>query len=244
MQLNKFIAHCGAASRRGAVSFIKNNRVTVNGSPVTEPGSRIDPDHDIVRLDGKRLDIERKYIYILLHKPESTVTTVHDERGRTTVLDLVQVKQRIYPVGRLDYDTTGVLLLTNDGPLTHRLAHPRFAVNKRYKATVKGEFGSGETEQLAAGVCIGPGTVVTGTVVHVRKIPSGSVVTLDIHEGKKHQVKKMLKQTGHPVTALSRIQFANLTITGLAPGEWRHLKKKEIAGLYSAAGLEANEKNS
>lgn len=237
MQLNKFIAHCGAASRRGAVLFITNSRVTVNGLPVTEPGLRVDPDRDIVCLDGKRLDIERKYVYILLHKPMKTLTTVRDERGRSTVIDLVDVPQRVYPVGRLDYDTTGVLLLTNDGPLAYRLAHPRFEVCKRYEATVDGDFGAAETDRIAAGVGIEPGVIVSGKVVGVRKMRTGTVVTLDIHEGKKHQVKKMLKATGHPVRALARIRFANLTLDGLAPGEWRYLNRDEVSRLYRCAGL-------
>ncbi|MBN2417484.1 rRNA pseudouridine synthase [bacterium] len=238
MQLNKYIAHCGAASRRGAVTFIQNNRVTVNGVPATRPELRVDPDRDIVRLDGKRLDIERKYVYILLHKPVKTLTTVRDERGRATVIDLVKVRQRVYPVGRLDYNTTGVLLLTNDGPLAYRLAHPKFEICKRYEARVDGDFSVQDADRLAAGVPIEPGITVSGTVVQIRKTGTGTVVTLEIHEGRKHQVRKMLRATGHPVRALVRTRFADLTLEGLAPGEWRPLSVREVSRLYRSAGLE------
>jgi 23S rRNA pseudouridine2605 synthase len=230
MRLNAWLARAGVASRRGADELIKSGRVTVNGRPGelnTFVGSR-----DRVALDGKQLERQR-LAYVLLHKPAGVVTTARDPRGRPTVVDLVELESRVVPVGRLDVDTTGALLLTNDGELAHRLAHPRYEIDKVYVADVEGEPGADALRRLEQGVELDDGRTAPA---RARLLGPGRV-ELTIHEGRKHQVKRMLAAVGHPVAGLHRSRYGPLDIGRLGPGEWRELTPAELAGLRRTAGL-------
>jgi 23S rRNA pseudouridine2605 synthase len=224
MRLNAYLARTGVASRRGADELIKTGRVRVNGvrgelNTFVEKG-------DVVDLDG-RLLVPQELAYVLLHKPPGVVTTARDPHGRPTVVGLVQHEARVVPVGRLDADTTGALLLTNDGELAHRLAHPRYEVDKVYEAEVEGEPSDEALAELAAGVELDEGPTAPA---RVRRL-GPSLVELAIHEGRKHQVKRMLEAVGHPVRSLHRSRYAGLTPDGLEPGEWRKLTADEVAAL-------------
>jgi 23S rRNA pseudouridine2605 synthase len=227
VRLNAYLARAGVASRRKADELIKAGRVTVNG----EPGqlNTFVASHDRVELDGQRLDKQR-LAYVLLHKPAGVVTTASDPQGRPTVVELVSHHHtRLVPVGRLDADTTGALLLTNDGELAHRLAHPRYEVEKVYEAEVEGEPSDEALQKLEQGLELDDGPTAPAKA---RRI-APSRVELAIHEGRKHQVKRMLAAVGHPVTRLHRSRYAGLTLKGLGPGESRELAGAEVERLRS-----------
>ena len=230
MRLNAFLARAGVASRRGADELIKAGRVRVNGRPgalTTFVGAR-----DTVEVDGRVLAKER-LAYRLLHKPSGVVTTARDPQGRPTVVGLVPAKPRVVPVGRLDADTTGVLLLTNDGQLAHRLAHPRYGVDKVYDVDVDGDPDRVALQRLADGVDLEDGRTAPA---HVRRL-GRSRLELTIHEGRKHQVKRMLEAVGHPVRHLHRSRYAGLGLDGLTPGRWRTLERGEVVELRRLVGL-------
>jgi len=224
MRLNAYLARAGVASRRGADELVKAGRVRVNGAPGelnTQVGGS-----EVVEVDGRRVHLQ-KLAYVLLHKPPDVVATARDPRGRRTVVDLIGRRPGIVPVGRLDADTTGALLLTNDGPLAHRLAHPRYEVDKVYVADVEGTPADAALRRLADGVELDDGPTAPASVRRV----GPSRVELTIHEGRKHQVKRMLAAVGHPVVRLHRSGYAGLGIDGLAPGEWRELTPDEVSAL-------------
>jgi 23S rRNA pseudouridine2605 synthase len=224
VRLNAWLARAGVASRRGADELIKAGRVTVNG----EPG-RLDTfvsAHDRVELDGRPL-AKQRLAYVLLHKPAGVVTTARDPGGRPTVVGLVGHEARVVPVGRLDADTTGALLLTNDGPLAHRLAHPRYEVEKVYVADVEGDPSAAALAALERGVELDDGPTAPA---RARRLAPGRV-EVAIHEGRKHQVKRMLAAVGHPVRRLHRSVYAGLTLEGLEPGAWRELEPLEVERL-------------
>jgi 23S rRNA pseudouridine2605 synthase len=227
MRLNAYLARTGIASRRGADELIKRGRVRVNG--VTAGLNTFVEDGDVVDLDGKLL-VPQALAYVLLHKPAGVVTTARDPQGRPIVVDLVRHESRVLPVGRLDADTTGVLLLTNDGELAHRLAHPRYEVEKVYEAEVEGEPSDEALARLTEGIDLDDGPTAPALVHRV----SPSRVELSIHEGRKHQVKRMLEAVGHPVTRLHRSRYAGLTLDGLEPGAWRELTDQEVESLRAA----------
>jgi 23S rRNA pseudouridine2605 synthase len=224
MRLNAWLARAGVASRRKADDLIKAGRVTVNG----EPGqlNTFVAAHDDVRLDGEPL-AKQKLAYVLLNKPRGVVTTASDPEGRRTVVDLVGHATRVVPVGRLDIDTTGALLLTNDGELAHRLAHPRYGVEKLYVAEVEGEPSDETIRRLAAGVELEDGPTAPA---RVRRL-APSRVELVLHEGRNRQVRRMLEAVGHPVRRLHRGAYAGLRIEGLEPGAWRELEPSEVERL-------------
>ncbi|HEY3105544.1 MAG TPA: pseudouridine synthase [Gaiellaceae bacterium] len=226
MRLNAYLARAGVASRRGAEDLIRSGRVRVNGEDAGL-ATFVGP-NDLVELDGQRLDPE-PLAYVLLHKPAGVVTTARDPHGRPTVVDLVQHAQRVVPVGRLDADTTGALVLTNDGPLAHRLMHPRYEVDKVYEVDVEGEPSSTALSRLEQGVELEDGMT---SPAQVRRL-GPSRLELTIHEGRKHQVKRMLEAVGHAVRRLHRSRYAGLTLDGLAPGEWRELTPEEVELLRS-----------
>jgi 23S rRNA pseudouridine2605 synthase len=232
MRLNAYLARAGVASRRKADDLIKAGRVLVNG----EPGqlNTVVQATDRVEVDGREV-AKQKLAHLLLYKPAGIVTTASDPHGRPTVVQLVPNEPRIVPVGRLDADTTGALLLTNDGELAHRLAHPRYEVEKVYEAEVESEPSAEALRQLERGVQLDDGP--TGPADARRLAPSR--VELAIHEGRKHQVKRMLEAVGHPVTRLHRSRYAGLTMEGLQPGEWRELEPGEVARLQSLGRTEA-----
>ncbi len=230
MRLNAWLARAGVASRRGADELIKAGRVTVNG----EPGqlNTFVAARDRVELDG-RLLVKQQLAYVLLHKPAGVVTTARDPQGRETVVDLVGHEARVVPVGRLDADTTGALLLTNDGDLAHRLAHPRYEVDKVYVAEVEGDPSAAVLAALEQGVELDDGPTAPATA---RRLAAGRV-ELTIHEGRTHQVKRMLAAVGHPVTSLHRPRYGPLGVDGLTSGEWRELTPAEVEALRRAASL-------
>jgi len=231
MRLNAFLARAGVASRRRADELIKAGRVAVNGEPGqlnTVVGAR-----DRVELDGEEVARQR-LAYVLLHKPAGVVTTARDPQGRPTVVGLVPVEPRVVPVGRLDSDTTGALLLTNDGQLAHRLAHPRYGVEKTYLAEVEGDPDEEALQHLRDGVELDDGRTAPA---RSRRVGPGRV-ELVLHEGRKHQVKRMLAAVGHPVTRLHRSAYAGLTLDGLEPGESRELGDVEVAALREASERE------
>src|SRR5256885_12223372 len=231
MRLNAWLARAGVASRRGADELIKAGRVTVNG----EPGrlNTFVQRRDRVELDGERVK-PQPMTYVLLHKPAGAVTTARDPQGRRTVVELVDHPARVVPVGRLDADTTGALLLTNDGELAHRLAHPRYEVEKVYEAEVEGEPSDATLEHLEGGVELDDGRTAPA---RARRL-TPSRIELAIHEGRKHQVKRMLEGVGHPVTRLHRSRYAGLSLDGLEPGAWRELEPGEVARLRSLSRRE------
>ena len=224
MRLNAYLARAGVASRRGADELIKAGRVHVNGEPGrlnTFVGARAR-----VEVDGRPVELQ-PLAYVLLHKPAGILTTARDPRGRTTVVELVDHPARVVPVGRLDADTTGALLLTNDGELAHRLAHPRYEVEKVYEAEIEGAPSDAALERLRTGVELEDGPTAPA---RVRRLGPRRI-ELAIHEGRKHQVKRMLLAVGHPVSQLHRSRYAGLTLEGLEPGRWRELEPSELARL-------------
>ena len=224
MRLNAYLARAGVASRRRADELIKAGRVTVNGDPGqlnTFVAAR-----DRVEVHGRPVELQ-PLTYVLLHKPAGTVTTARDPQGRRTVVDLVDHPARVVPVGRLDADTTGALLLTNDGELAHRLAHPRYEVAKVYEAQVEGEPSQETLERLREGIDLDDGPTAPAET----RLLGPDTVELAIHEGRKHQVKRMLAAVGHPVRRLHRSRYAGLTLGGLEPGAWRELEPSEVERL-------------
>ena len=221
MRLNAYLARAGVASRRKADDLIKAGRVLVNG----EPGrlNTFVEATDRVEVDGREV-AKQKLAHLLLHKPAGVVTTAHDPQGRPTVVQLVPNEPRVVPVGRLDADTTGALLLTNDGALAHRLAHPRYGVEKVYEVDVEGEPDDDVVRRLAEGVQLEDGLTAPARARRLRR----NRIELTLHEGRNRQVKRMLEALGHRVTLLHRSAYAGLTLEGLEPGEWRELGPSEI----------------
>jgi 23S rRNA pseudouridine2605 synthase len=230
MRLNAYLARAGVASRRAADQLIKDGRVRVNGEPGALNTFVGDDDH--VEVDGRPV-AKQRLAHVLLNKPAGVVTTARDPQGRPTVVSLVSSASRLVPVGRLDADTTGALLLTNDGPLAHRLAHPRYGVDKVYVADVVGNPTDGTLRRLAEGVRLEDGLTAPAAARRLKR----SRIELTLHEGRTHQVKRMCEAVGHPVTRLHRSRYAGLDLNGLAPGEWRELTRKEIDRLRRLVGL-------
>jgi 23S rRNA pseudouridine2605 synthase len=234
VRLNAYLARAGVASRRRADELIEAGRVLVNGAPgtlSTKVGAR-----DVVEVDGRRVAAQG-LSYVLLHKPAGVVTTARDPHGRPTVVELVPSEPRIVPVGRLDADTTGALLLTNDGALAHRLAHPRYGVPKVYDAEVEGVPSVQALEALRDGIELEDGRTAPAEARALRRVRGGAVLELTLHEGRKRQVKRMCGAVGHPVRRLHRSRYAGLGLEGLGPGEWRELTREEVAALRHTVGL-------
>ena len=235
MRLNAFLARAGVASRRGADELIKAGRVSVNGAP-GELNSAVGA-RDRVEVDGRRVELQ-PLTYVLLHKPRGVVTTARDPQGRRTVVDLVDHPARVVPVGRLDADTTGALLLTNDGELAHRLAHPRYEVDKVYVADVEGHPSDDALRALGDGVELEDGPTAPAGV---RRL-GPSRLELTIHEGRTHQVKRMCEHVGHPVRRLHRSRYAGLDVRGLAEGSWRELTRDEVERLKEVGARRGRER--
>jgi 23S rRNA pseudouridine2605 synthase len=224
VRLNAYLARTGVASRRKADELIKAGRIRVNGDPgqlntFVERGDRVE-------VDGEEVSAQR-LAYVLLNKPAGTVTTARDPQGRPTVVELVDLPERVVPVGRLDADTTGVLLLTNDGPLSHRLAHPRYGVEKVYVADVEGAPTDATLQRLRDGIELDDGPTAPA---RVRRLAANRI-ELTLHEGRNRQVRRMLDAVGHPVARLQRTAYAGLTVEGLEPGQWRELEPSEVDAL-------------
>ena len=228
MRLNAYLARAGVASRRGADELIKAGRVTVNGAP-GELNTLVDA-ADRVEVDGVAV-AKQPLAYILLHKPRGVVTTARDTHGRRTVVELVEHPSRVVPVGRLDVDTTGALLLTNDGALAHRLAHPRYGVEKVYEVEVEGDPDEAALRRLREGVELEDGVTAPAAV---RRLGRGRI-ELTLHEGRNRQARRMCDAVGHPVRRLHRSRYAELTLDQLAEGEWRELSRDEVDALRGPA---------
>jgi len=228
-RLQKVLARAGLGSRRVCEELIEDGRVRINGDEAVL-GARMDVDSDVVEVDGVPLGVRPGLVYYLLNKPTGVVTTAEDTHGRPTVIELVPSEPRVHPVGRLDMDTEGLLLLTNDGTLTHRLTHPSFGVEKEYVAQVSGTPGRGALRRLREGVALDDGPTAPARA----SSPAPGMVKLVLHEGRNRQVRRMCDAVGHPVTRLVRTRIGSLRDTELSPGEWRELTTDEVRALERA----------
>lgn len=232
-RLQKILSQAGVSSRRAAEEMIRTGRVTVNGKTVTELGTKANPWTDRIAVDGKPLRHQAPPVYILLHKPVGVVTTLDDPAGRPTVRDLLKgIRTRVFPVGRLDYHSAGLLLLTNDGGLALQLTHPRYGVRKTYQVKVKGEPQPNQLATLAAGVRLPDGQTNPAEVHVLRRRDQKAWLSITLAEGKNRQVRRMCEAVGLPVEKLVRVAFGGLKLSNLAPGQWRHLEPEEIALLH------------
>jgi 23S rRNA pseudouridine2605 synthase len=230
MRLNRFIALAGVSSRRGADDIIKSGRVTVNGKTVDQPGMDIDPAVDKVTVGHKRIEAEH-FVYLLLNKPPETVTTLSDENGRPTVRDLIDLPERIFPVGRLDFKTSGVLLMTNDGALTQLLTHPSHGVHKVYEVVVHRKMLDEHVAQLRRGVRLEDGRTRPCRIEFIRTQGAKAVYHFTVREGRNRLVRRLVEHFDYHVRRLTRIEFAGLTAGGLKVGQWRLMTKLEIKKL-------------
>lgn len=226
-RLNKFISNSGLTARRKADELIFAGRVTVNMKTVTEPGTRVNPERDVIKVDGEKLKPQSEYIYIVLFKPRGYVTTTHDEKGRPTVMDLIGLNTRLYPIGRLDYDTDGVLLLTNDGEFANMMMHPRHKVFKTYFAKLDKPIEDNDIRKLREGVLI-DGKPTSRAKVRIIPNSADQNIWISIHEGRNRQVRRMLEILGYVVQRLKRVEYARIGLDGLKPSEWRYLTPEEL----------------
>lgn len=233
IRLQKYIADCGIASRRKAEELIKHGKIKINGQIVTELGTKINPQKDVVLYNDKQIQNDNKYVYILLNKPIGYVTTVKDQFNRESVLDLVKVKERIVPVGRLDMYTSGALILTNDGDFVYQVTHPKHEIDKTYTVTIKGKVTDEAIQKLRDGVKIEDREIyiTKPAKVKILKIDgekNQSRLEITIHEGKNRQVRKMCEAVGYKVLALHRSKIAGIDVKDLPLGKWRYLTEKEV----------------
>ncbi|MGO0122731.1 pseudouridine synthase [Desulfothermobacter acidiphilus] len=238
-RLQKVLARAGVASRRRAEELIRSGRVKINGQVVQRLGTKVDPERDTIEVDGKELALipERK-IYLAFYKPQGVVTTLHDPQGRPQVTDYLQgISERVFPVGRLDYDSEGLLLLTNDGELAHRLLHPRFHVPKTYLVWVRGKVGREQLRRLREGMELEDGPTLPADVVIKRSARGETLLQLTIREGRKRQIRRMLRALGYEVKRLKRVAIGPVWLGPLRPGNWRPLTPREVEKLRQAAGF-------
>ncbi len=235
IRLNRFLANAGLGSRRQCDELIQRGLVELNGTVVDQPAVRVDPARDIVTVQGRQVKLNDKLVYYLLNKLAGTITTTQDPYGRPTVLDSLPDALRIYPVGRLDFDTTGALLLTNDGELAHQLTHPSFQIPKTYLVSVKGKVPEARLKDIELGIEIENGIVAKGELVFFEYLSNSTQVRLTLREGRKREIKRIFMALGHRVMQLHRESFAFLTLEGLGPGEWRVLDPDEIKHLKELA---------
>lgn len=233
IRLQKYMASCGVASRRKSEEYIRGGRVRVDGTIVTELGTRVVPGKQVVAVDGREIRPETEHIYILLNKPKGYVTTLSDPQGRPVVTSLItDIDARLFPVGRLDLDTEGALILTNDGDLAQKVQHPKFEVRKTYEATVSGLPAPQKIKKLESGIVIDGKKTAPAKVRMKKKQKRTSIFTVTIHEGRKRQVRKMFAAIGHPVTYLQRISYGRLTLGKLPKGSYKRLKISEIKKIF------------
>lgn len=242
-RVHKILAAAGIASRRACEDLMRAGRVTVNGRTVTEPGVLADPAADDIRVDGKPIPRQAPRLYIVLNKPTGYASTVRDPHAPHTIMELLHgVPARVYPVGRLDVDTAGLILLTNDGDFAHKLQHPSYGVPRTYRAVVRGLVADFAVTDLRRGIALEDGLTAPADVAVVERDPRHRVSVLDItiREGRYRQVRRMLAAVGHPVLALTRTRFGPLALQGLAPGIWRKLRPEEVEALLREAGSSAD----
>src|SRR5579875_2112930 len=240
IRLQKVLAAAGVGSRRHCEEMIGEGRVEVDGQIVRRFGARVDPARQVIKVDGKRIPTRQDLVYLALNKPTGVLTAMSDDRGRKTIADLLpgeEAGERLFHVGRLDYDTEGLLLLTDDGELAHRLAHPSYGVLKTYLADVTGTVPGNLGKRLAAGITLDDGLARADAFRIVDRAAAKTLVEITLHEGRKHIVRRMLAEVGHPVTRLVRTQFGPIKLGRLAPGTSRGLTTAEIGELYAAVGL-------
>lgn len=231
MRLQKYMALCGSASRRKAEEYIRAGRVTVNSAVVKDMGILV-KDNDVVTLDGKVLNPEEDKVYILLNKPQGYISTANEQFGRPSVIDLVgEINERIYPVGRLDYETSGLIILTNDGDFTNKVTHPSNKIEKVYEAKLRKIPTKEEIDAFKNGLKIDDYITAKAGLDIIRTEDSFSIVKITIHEGRNRQVRRMLDAIGHPVLGLKRVQIGSIVINGLNEGKWRYLSKSEVSSL-------------
>lgn len=228
MPLNKYIAHCGICARREAADWVKSGKVTVNNNRILEPGYKVSP-HDEVKVNGKPVHLRRQLVYILLNKPKDCITTTSDPRERKTVLDLVKqaTTERVYPIGRLDRNTTGVLLLTNDGELAQKLSHPRYEVKKVYEVTLNKPLTGSDFDNIVRGIVLDDGFIAPDALAW--PVPGNKqVVGIEIHSGRNRIVRRIFEHLGYEIKALDRVLYANLSKKNVERGKWRYLNEKEV----------------
>lgn len=238
VRLQKVLAAAGVGSRRHCEELIGAGRVEVDGEVVRRFGARVDPRHQVIRVDGRRIPASEDLVYVALNKPAGVLTSMSDSRGRKTLTDLLgDTAERLFHVGRLDYDTEGLILLMNDGELAHRLAHPRFGVLKTYLADVPGPVPKDLGRRLISGIELEDGVASADKFRVVEQVGGRALVEITLHEGRKHIVRRMLATAGHPVSRLVRTQVGPVVLGSLRPGTTRRLTTKEVGDLYAAVGL-------
>jgi 23S rRNA pseudouridine2605 synthase len=236
IRINRYLSMCGFASRRKADLLVQSGKVEVNGRVVTELGIRVDPRRDKVYVDGSQVTKVHDYLYLLMNKPKDTITTLSDERGRKTVMNHVHARQRVYPIGRLDRNTTGALLLTNDGEFSNRLMHPKHEVPKSYRVTCETVVARKHVEQLRKGIQLQDGKT-SPAIVQVLPGGKGKELGVIVHEGRNRQVRRMFEHFGYTVRKLDRVAYGPITTEGLPRGKTRPLSHAEIRELKLLAGL-------
>jgi 23S rRNA pseudouridine2605 synthase len=235
-RLQKYLARCGVASRRASEQIIASGRVRVNGRPAVELGTSVDPERDRVEVDGRAIRPPAAYSYVALHKPIGVVATASDPRGRRTVLDLVPDDARLFPVGRLDYDSEGLIVLTDDGDLAMRLTHPRHSVEKEYRALLRGEVTDAILRRLSGGIELDGKRTAPSTFKRLESHPDGVWVRVVLHEGRNRQIRRMVEAVGLEVVRLVRVRVGSLELGSLPAGGWRRLSAAEVAALRGSAG--------
>ncbi len=239
IRLNKFLSQAGVASRREADSMIAEGKIKVNSQVIRELGSKIDPIKDRIEVEGKRVTRSENLVYLILNKPQGFLVTLKDPFGRPTIMQLLPaLRERIFPIGRLDYDSCGLLILTNDGELAFRLAHPRFEVRKTYLVKVKGEPGASALSSLEKGIYIKGKKTAPAEIVRIAGGPGNTALKVEIYEGRKREVKRMFEAIGHKVFHLQRVGFGGLKLGNLKEGKWRFLTPEEVDLLKKQVGLE------
>ena len=238
VRLQKVLAEAGIGSRRHCEELIGAGRVEVDGQTVRRFGARVDPEHQVIKVDGKRIPAKPGLVYLAFNKPPKVLTAMTDDRGRRTITDFLGDRaERLFHVGRLDYETEGLMLLTNDGELAHRLAHPSYEVAKTYLADVPGPVPRDLGRRLATGIELDDGVAIADRFRVLEQAGSRALVEITLHEGRKHIVRRMLAEAGHPVSRLVRTTVGPIKLGGLRPGATRDLTTKEIGELYAAVGL-------
>ena len=243
-RLQKILSRAGVSSRRAAEKMIAEGRISVNRAVVVEPGTKADPGKDEIRLDGRLISLETERIYLMLHKPKGYVTTLSDPQGRPIVTDLLNgVAARVYPVGRLDYDSEGLLILSNDGEFAQRLQHPRYGIPKTYRVKVEGHLLKGELKALENGIDLPDGRFAPAEVQLEKTNPRSTWLTLTLTDGRNRVIRRAFDSLGHPVARLVRVAVADITLASLPEGAWRLLTSREVERLLLLAGSRKTEKN-
>jgi pseudouridine synthase len=222
---------CGVGSRRKCDDYIAAGDVKVNGQVIREMGVRIEPEHDVVEFRNRQVRAEEEHLYILLNKPLRTITTLKDEKGRKTVVDLIPIDQRIFPVGRLDFETTGALMLTSDGKLSYVLSHPKFEVSKIYRAQLNRRIRPIDLHHFRKGIDLDDKKTAPCRAEELRIVDNASYMEIELHEGRNRQVRRMFENLGYQVIKLHRLEFAGLRVDNMKTGEWRILSNQEIRSL-------------